>query len=120
MNARNVVEHEVDLAAEQVVQCLAAATIRDVNQLGAAHRLEQLGSQVVRGPLTAGSHREHAGFGLRQCDQVLHVFHWQRRVHDENQRHPVTMARTIVKLATGSNDSFGYSAGAAASEPVDA
>ncbi len=88
---RQVVEHQVHRAADQVEQRRPRAAVREVDHVGAGHRLEELARQVDRGAVAARRHVELARVGARVGDQRAHVGDAVggrlRRVHDEDVRH---------------------------------
>ena len=85
---RDVVEHQLDFAGDQVVDRLRAAAIGHVQDVGAGHRLEQLAAEVAGGAVAAGGHYQLAGILLRVVDQLLHRVHRQLVVHREHVEHP--------------------------------
>ena len=62
-------EGDLHLAAEQVGQHLALASIRHVHQIDAAHHLEQLGRHMGAVPVVRRRHVDLARIGLAVGDQ---------------------------------------------------
>ena len=68
-------EHQLHLAGDEVVDGRRAAFVWNARDVDAGHRLEQLGSEMVRGAGIAAGVIEFAGSGFGQRDQVAHRFH---------------------------------------------
>ena len=70
-----VVEHEEDMAADEVVHGRCRAAIGHMVELHAGHRLEQRRGEVRRGADTLRAVGDGAGLGLGLLDQLLHRRH---------------------------------------------
>ena len=89
---RQVVEHQVHRAADQVEQRRPGAAVGEVEQVGAGHALEQLAAQMDRGAVAARRHVQLARIRARVADQVGDVLDAGGlrlgRVHHQHVRHP--------------------------------
>ena len=102
------VEHHLHVAADHAVARLAAAAVRHVHDVGAAHGFEQLAGHVIG---RAGPGRgvvELARLRLRERDELLQVLRRHRGMHDHAQvgivdrRHRHEVAHQLVGLVAGS------------------
>ncbi len=66
----DAVEHHVDLAADQVTHCRAAAAVGHVNDVHTGHRSKQFACEVDRSAVAGGCERELARLRLGLCDQL--------------------------------------------------
>ena len=69
----DLVEHEMDLPAEEIDHRGAAALVRHVQELHLRHRLEKLAGQVRVRARAGGAHQERPGLRFRERDQLLHA-----------------------------------------------
>src|SRR5687767_6182024 len=69
---RNVVEHHLDIAGHEVVDCLRAALVGHVDDVGPGHELEELSAQVPGGAVARRAVGELARVLLRVGDELLH------------------------------------------------
>ena len=70
--ARHVVEHDVDVARDQVLYRAGAALVGDMQHVGAGELLEHLAGEMNRGARTGRGHVVLARVGLQQRDQFRH------------------------------------------------
>ena len=74
------------LAGNQIDHARRDALVRHVDQLDRRHRIQQLTGKVADST-RPGTRIEHlARFGLCQRDEVFHIFHRQRRMHNDRGR----------------------------------
>ena len=82
------VEHQVDLAGDQVLQRRPRAAVRDVGDEGLRLQLEQLAREVVRGAIAGRGVVELAGVLAHQLEEALQVGRGDAlRVDDDDLRH---------------------------------
>jgi hypothetical protein len=69
---RNVVEHELHFAGDEIVDRLRAAAIGNVKDERPCHRFEELAAEVAGGAVAARGHDQAAGILPGVVDQLLH------------------------------------------------
>ena len=101
---RQVVEHEEDVAAEQVVHGGRRAAVGHMVELDAGHGLEQGGRQVRGGADALRAVGNAAGIGLGLLDQLLHRRHAELGADDQHvgraaeDRDRLEPGRVVVEL----------------------
>ena len=78
---RNVVEHHLHLAGDQIGERRRAAAVGHVDHVDAGQHLEQFAGHVDRRAVAGRRHVELAGIGLGVGDQFGDRLDRQRRVH---------------------------------------
>ena len=78
-------EHQIDVAGDQIVDRRRAAAIRHVLDLRAGHELEQLAADMAGRAVARRRVGELAGIGLGLGDQFLHRLDVGLRRHREHQ-----------------------------------
>ena len=65
-------EHDLHLACEHIVQCRAATSVTDPDEIDISHRFEEFSGNVIRGADRPGRIVDLPRIGLGERDQLLY------------------------------------------------